>query len=94
MKNETRNELKHECVHCDYCKPKVLNGKGRTRTQLPNGQCGKETVCDMYEIICTLDGKSKGYVFTPYEDLEPDICPMHPSKKKISLFRRIFQSFF
>ena len=99
MKNETnRNELntsfKPDCVHCNNCKPQLLEGKGRTRTQLPNGQLSEETVCDMYEIICTSDDKSKGFVFTPYEILEPDVCPMHLPKKKISLFRKIFQSFF
>lgn len=94
MKNETRNGLKLECVHCDKCNPKLLEGAGRTRTQLPNGQWGEETVCDMYDIICILDGKSKGYVFSPYEDLEPEICPIYSPKKKIGLFRKIFQSFF
>lgn len=97
MKNETnRNELntsfKPDCVHCNNCKPKLLKGHGRTRTRLSNGQWSEETVCDMYEIKCTSDGKSKGYVFTPYETLEPDVCPMYPQKN--SLFRKIFQSFF
>ena len=94
MKNETRNELKLDCVHCDNCKPKLLEGRGRTRTKLPDGQWSEETICDMYEIICTFDGKSKGYVFSPYEDLKPDICPIIHKKKKIGLFRKIFQSFF
>ena len=99
MKNETsRNELKSSfrpnCVECDNCRPKILGGQGRTRTQLPNGQWSEETICNMYDIICAIDGKSKGKVFTPYENLEPEICPMHSQKKKIGLFRKIFQSFF
>ena len=94
MKNGTLKELKCDCVHCDQCIPKLLKDEGRTCKLLPNGQFGEESVCDMYEIICALDEKSKGYVFSPYEDLEPDVCPMQSPKKKTSLFRKIFQSFF
>lgn len=96
MKNERRrnklNSSERDCVNCHKCHPKVIEDGGRTKTQLANGQWSEEKVCDVYEIICTLDKKSKGFVFSPYESLEPDICPLQ--KKKDGLFRKIFQSFF
>lgn len=98
MKSEKqrRNKLdissERDCVHCNNCHPKVIEDAGRTRTQLPNGQWSEETVCDMYDIICTIDKKSKGFVFSPYESLAPVNCPLE--KKKDGLFRKIFQSFF
>lgn len=98
MKNEEiRNELDTSfipnCVECDNCNPKLLEGQGRTRIQLPNGQWSEETICNMYDLICTIDGKTKGKVFSPYDTLNPGICPkLH--KRKVNLFRKIFQSFF
>lgn len=98
MKNEKQRTNKinisseHDCVHCDKCHPKLIKDGGRTRTLLPNGQWSEETVCNMYDIICAIDRKSKGFVFSPYETLTPDICPLQ--KKKYNWFRKIFQSFF
>lgn len=96
-----------DCVHCNNHQHKLMKDKGITRTKLPNGQWSKATACDVYEITCTLDNKIKGYIFTPYEMLEPNLCPMYPEnqlhkqntdiklkKGKTSLLKRIFQSFF
>ena len=78
MKNEiNRNELVN-CVECDKCKPELLKDQGLSCTLLSNGQWSRVSVCDLYKIICTIDATTKGYVFTPYETLHPDICPLSP----------------
>lgn len=90
--NKINVSSEHDCVRCNKCCPKLIEDGGRSRTQLPNGQWSEETVCDMYNIICAIDKQSKGFVFSPYESLHPDICPLQ--KKNEGLFRKIFRSFF
>ena len=92
MGEDNRNEQVN-CVECTNCEPKLLKAQGRTRTLLPNGQWSETTICDVYEIICKEDGKTKGKVFTPYETLRPESCPKLP-KKKVSLLRKFFCYFF
>lgn len=84
-----------DCVHCDNVRIKTLKDMGTTTPILPNGQMGIEKKCDVFELICTIDTKKKGCVFTPYESLTPNYCPILDNSKgnKTNLFKKL-KSFF
>lgn len=71
------------------------------RTLLEDGRWSEESIIDLYEIHCSIDRKIKGYIFTPYERLEPDFCPLHSEPKlkpnesegKVSIFQKFFNYF-
>lgn len=70
------------CVDCDKHRHKLFKNRGRTKRLLEDGTWSEEVPCDVYKMYCSIDKQFKGIIFTPYEDLEPDFCPLHPELSK------------
>ncbi len=74
-----------DCVQCPNCIQKKHRDGGRTIN--PDGTLSK---CDMCLLSCKLDGKSKGYIFEPYEVSRPATCPLITPP---SFFTRLVMTF-
>lgn len=85
---KTKTEcIKPECTRCENCWAILSKGGAFTIHE-----DGTKSPCDECFFICKLDKKYKGVTFYPFEELEPDECPLAVQKK--SWIKRLLSKFF